>query len=234
MAKFKYGLTASEHKGFRPRCPKPECPGEIGQSMFSWGGYSQCHGCNRVFGWTDSRGSRVSKEQYGALVERWAGRPSRGAGMSCPAEEGVKMAKAKKAVKKAGLKAEKVAKGPRTLEDRMDSPCGYAVKMILTTSQSDEQIADAVRKEHPDAAGIYQKGIGAVRGIRNALLSNNPRFAWAKELGGSAKAPAKASDENTPAAKTPAPVTKAVAKPKAVKKPVAKKAVAKKKEEPKQ
>ena len=205
MAKFKYGLTASEHKGFRPRCPKPECPGEIGQSMFSWGGYSQCHGCNRVFGWTDSRGSRVSKEQYGALVERWAGRPSRGAGMSCPAEEGVEMAKAKKAVKKAGPKAEKKTSGN-------SKSIKSAVFEALAKNQdlTPDEFMQIAREINPDtkqkpAYLAYFRGLAVKEGL---ILAK--------------------------AEKAPVPVAKPKAAPKAVKKPVAKKAVAKKKEEPKQ
>ena len=235
MAKYRYGATEASIRSYRTPCPKEGCGNNTCFSLFSYGGYSSCHTCGRIFGWTDARMAPISRNEFESRKERRANRPAHSAGKSCPAEED-EMAKAKKttkAAKKAGPKAEKKTSGEGTVatmaktpeEKAVANPCEFAAALIVTTFDDDATIAKKVLAKFPDAPRGYQEEtkFRSVYFIRKDIIRGESRFDWVKSLKGY-KQPVAVQK------KTPAPAAKA--SPKAVKKPVVKKPVAEKKEEP--
>ncbi len=116
MGKGRYGITDAEVRKYRTSCPgsvriqEGVCrilcgSAETCITMLPWGGFKECHKCKHVWGWTDGRGSPISREEYEARHEKYL-RVNQGVRPEHRISEGgAEMAKEKKA------KAEKQNKG---------------------------------------------------------------------------------------------------------------------------
>jgi len=204
MAKYRYGATEASIRSYRTPCPKEGCGNNTCFSLFSYGGYSSCHTCGRIFGWTDARMAPISRNEFESRKERRANRPAHSAGKSCPAEED-EMAKAKKTTKAAKKAGPKAAKG--------SGVCAFVREYALAHKDASVDVICAeLDKKFPGGYSVATVRAQSYRARKG--LDQSGRTSSSSEK------------------KAPAPVAKPKASPKAVKKPVVKKPVAEKKEEP--